>query len=80
MLLTYVMNESVYVIICMSKWAFYRKFQEIWVLYSVQFVHCRMCCLSVKVSKVLNELECPDVCMMYYFEKYFNPCNLTEFW
>ena len=34
---------------------------------------------AVEVGKVLNELECPGVCMMYDFENYFHPCNLTEF-
>ena len=33
---------------------------------------------AVEVTTVLNEIECPDVCMMYYFEMYFNSCNLTE--
>ena len=32
-----------------------------------------------EVSTVLDELGCSDACIMYYFAKYLNPCNLTEF-
>ena len=34
---------------------------------------------AVEVSEVLNNLECPDVCMMYDFEHYFESYNFREF-
>ena len=34
---------------------------------------------AVEVTEVLNNVECPDVCMMYDFEHYFESCNFSEF-